>query len=181
MSLFKRERAVDIVAASGMVRVTVNPRPAWIAILLEAAGIIAFGVVMVQDWASMALWLRALLLWAIASAIIGWFYQLSGSETVAFSAQKLATSKETLGWNRTREYSVANCRELEWREQSGEGDNAGLQCKVGWRTIKFAHHISEDEAQEILTALQTNLPDVAQQICAMPDSSKKHFTTLNLS
>ena len=181
MSLFKRERAVDIVAASGMVRVTVNPRPAWFAMLLEAGGIVAFGFVMVRDWASMALWLRALLLWAIASAIIGWFYQLSGSETIAFSAQNLSTSKETLGWNRTREYPVASCRELEWREQSGKGDNAGLQCKVGWRTIKFAHHISEDEAQEILTALQTNLPYVAQQICAMPDSSKKHFTTLNLS
>jgi hypothetical protein len=104
----------------------------------------------------MALWLRALRLWAIASAIIGWFYQLSGSETIAFSAQKLATSKETLGWNRTREYPVANSRELEWREQSGEGDNAGLQCKLGWRTIKFAHHISEDEAQEILTARPAN-------------------------
>jgi len=48
---------------------------------------------------------------------------------------------------------------------------------TSWRTIKFAHHISEDEAQEILTALQANLPDVAQQICAMPDSSKKHSTT----
>ena len=72
--------------------------------LLGAVGIVAFGVVMVRDWATMALWLRALLLWAVASAIVGWFYQLSGSETIEFSAQKLATSKETLGWNRTREY-----------------------------------------------------------------------------
>ena len=149
--------------------------------LLGAFGIVAFGVVMVRDWATMALWLRALLLWAVASAILGWFYQLSGSETIEFSAEKLATSKETLGWNRTREYPVPSCRELEWHEQDGEGENAGLQCKVGWRTIRFAYHISEDEAQEIVTALQTNLPDVAKQMCAMPDSSKKHFTTLNLS
>lgn len=149
--------------------------------LLEAAGIVAFGVITVRDWSTMAVWLRVLLLWAIASATVGWLYQLSGSETIEFSAQKLAISKETLGWNRTREHSVANCRELEWREPSGEGDTAGLQCKIGWRTIAFAHHISEDEAREILTALQTNLPNVAQQMCAMPDSSKKHFTTLNLS
>lgn len=149
--------------------------------LLEAAGIVAFSFVTVRDWATMALWLRALLLWAIATATVGWFYQLSGSETIEFSAQKLTINKETLGWNRTREYEVDNCRELEWREPSSEGDSAGLQCKVGWRTITFAHHISEDEAQEILTALQTNLPDVAQKMCAMPDNSKRHFTTLNLS
>jgi hypothetical protein len=181
MSLFKRERAIDIVVASGTLRVTINPRPAWIVMLLEAVGILVFGAITVRDWATREWWFRYLLLWAVASATVGWFYQLSGSETIEFSAQKLAISKETFGWNRTREYPVATCRELEWREQSGEGDTTGLQCKVGWRTIKFAHHISEDEALEIVTALQTNLPDVAQQMCAMPDSSKKHFTTLNLS
>lgn len=181
MSLFKRQRAVDIVAASGMLRVTVTPRQTWVPMLLQVVVIGVFGAVTVRDWAAMTLWVRAVLLWAVVSAIVGWFYQLSGSEIIEFSDQKLATSKETLGWNRTREYPVANCRELEWRDQSGEGDSAGLQCKVGWRTIKFANHISEDEGQEILIALQTNLPDVAQQMCAMPDSSKKHFTTLNLS
>lgn len=148
---------------------------------LEAAGIVAFSFVTVRDWATMALWLRALLVWAIVTATVGWFYQLSGSETIEFSEQKLTTTKETLGWNRTREYPVDNCRELEWREPSGEGDSGGLKCKIGWRTITFANHISEDEAQEILTALQANLPDVAQQMCAMPDSGRKHFTTLNLS
>jgi hypothetical protein len=47
--------------------------------------------------------------------------------------------------------------------------------------VKFAKYISEDEATEILTALQNNLSEVATRLCAMPDSSKKHFTTLNLS
>ena len=89
-------------------------------------------------------------------------------------------NKQILGWNRTTEYSVSDCRELQWHTQS-EGDSYGLQCKVGWRTVKFGEYISEDEAIDVLTALQSNLPDVAQRICAMPNTSKKHFTTLGLS
>ncbi len=147
----------------------------------EAIGIVIFGVFIFRGWASMQLWYRALLTCAVSSAVAGWFYQLSGSEIIEFDAQKLSISKDILGWNRTSEYSINDCSQLEWRETtSGEGDVNGLQCKVGWRTLKFAQYISEDEAIEVLTALQTNLPDVAQRICEMQDTIKKHFTTLNL-
>lgn len=61
MNLVERERVIDIVAASGTVRVTINPRRTWMSVLLEAAGIVAFGVITVRDWAPMALWLRVLL------------------------------------------------------------------------------------------------------------------------
>ena len=37
----------------------------------------------------MPLWYRVLLTWAVASAVFAWFYQLSGSEIIAFDAQKL--------------------------------------------------------------------------------------------
>jgi hypothetical protein len=80
-------------------------------------------------------------------------------------------SKQILGWNRTREYSVSDCRELQWHTQ-GEGVSYGLECEVGWRTIKFGEHISEDEAIDVLSALQSNLPDVAQRMCAMPDTRR---------
>jgi hypothetical protein len=178
---FKRERAIEIETVSATVRVTVTPRPAWIALLVEVVGIVVFGVYIVRAWASMPLWYRALLMWAVASAVIAWFYQLSGSEIIEFDAQKISICEQFLGWTRTLEYPVNHCRELEWREARSQGDNNGLQCKAGWRTIKFGKYISEDEAIEILTVLQTNLPDVAQQLCAVPDRSKKHFTTLNLS
>jgi hypothetical protein len=182
VSLFKRERAVEIVAASGTVRVTVNPKPAWFAMIFEAAVIIVVFVAFVLPaWASLTLLYRALLCWAAAGTVIAWFYQLSGSEVIELDAQKLAISKQILGWTRTREYPVNECRELEWLEQTGEGDTKGLQCKVGWRTVKFGDYISEDEAIEVLTAVQTNLPDVAQRMCTMQDPEKKHFTTLNLS
>jgi hypothetical protein len=73
-------------------------------------------------------------------------------------------------------------RELGWRKAKGEGHEDGLQSKVGWRTIKFGEYISKDEAIAMLTALERNMPDLAQQLCAMPDTSKRrHFTTLDLS
>jgi hypothetical protein len=182
VSLLKRERALEIVAVSGTVRVTINPKPAWLGIVVEAVAIlIVFGAFVIRGWGSFALWGRTLVVWGIGGAVIAWFYQLCGSEIVEFDARKLVICKQILGWSRTSEYPVSDCFQLEWREPTNEGDTKGLQCKVGWRTVKFGDLISEDEAIEILAALQANLPDVAQQMCAMPDTSKKHFTTLDLS
>jgi hypothetical protein len=181
MAMLKRERAVEIVTASGTLRVTVDPKPAWLPMLAEAIGIAVFGVFVVRGWASMTVWYRALLVWGIGSACVAWLYQLSGSEIIEFDAQKLVISKQILGWNRAREYALTDCRDLEWREPTGEGDTYGLRCKVGWRTVKFGEYISENEAIEVLTALQTSLPDVAQQMFATSPASKKHFTTLDLS
>jgi len=180
MGMFKRERAVEMVAASGMLRVTVNPKPAWPLMCAEAVGIVVFAVFAFRGWASMTVWLRAVLVWAIGSACVAWFYQLSGSETIEFDPQKLVVTKHILGWHRTREYSIADARDLEWREPTGEGDTYGLQCKVGWRMVRFGEYIAQNEAIEVLTALQTNLPDVAQQMFTT-SASKKHFTTLDLS
>jgi hypothetical protein len=39
--------------------------------------------------------------------------------------------------------------------------------------------MSEDEAVEVLTALQASLPGVAQKLCSYPNS-KDHFITLGL-
>lgn len=180
MSVFKRQRAVEIVALSGTLRVTINPRPPWGFLFIEAFVAVAFGVMVFRGWGSMAVGYRILFAWAVASAVIALFYQLSGSEVVEFDTQKLTISKQILGWNRTTEHPVSDCRELQWHTQS-EGASYGLQCKVSWRTITFGEHLSEDEAIEVLTSLQSTLPDVAERICAMPDSGKKHFATLGLS
>lgn len=180
MSFLTRQRAVEIVALSGTLRVTINPRPAWVLLFIEALVAVVFGAMVFRGWGSMALGYRILFAWAVASAVIAWFYQLSGLEVVEFDAQKLSIQKQILGWNRTTEYSVSDCRELQWHTQS-EGDGYGLECKVGWRTVRFGEYISEDEAIDVLTALQSHLPDLAQRLCAMPDTSKKPFTTLGLS
>ena len=84
-------------ALSGVVRVTVTPKPAWILLLVEGGGILIFSLYALRGWASMPLWNRALLIWIIAGAIVAWFYQLSGSEEVEFDAQKVSISMNILG------------------------------------------------------------------------------------
>jgi hypothetical protein len=56
---------------------------------VEAVGIVIFSVYICRAWALMPLWYRVSLTWAVASAVFAWFYQLSGSEIIAFDAQKL--------------------------------------------------------------------------------------------
>lgn len=180
MSFLKRQRAVEIVTLSGSVRVTIDPTPARPVLLVGAVVTTAFAIMVFRAWTSVPFLYRILLLWAVASGVVAWLYRLSGSEIVEFDDRTLTIRKQNLGWNRTTEYSVSDCRELQCHTQS-EGDSYGLECKLGWRTVKFAEYISEDEAIEVLTALQANLPEVAQRLCAMPDTGKKHFTTLGLS
>ncbi len=110
MSIFKRERAVDMVAASGMLRVTVDPKPAWLPMCGEAVGIVIFVVFVFHGWASMTMWYRVLLVWGIGSATVAWLYQLSGSEIIEFDAQKLVITKHILGWSRTSAYPISDCR-----------------------------------------------------------------------
>jgi hypothetical protein len=66
--------AMEIVTASGTLRVAINPKPAWLPMLAEAIGIAVFGLLVVRDWASMTVWLRALLVWGIGSACVAWLY-----------------------------------------------------------------------------------------------------------
>ena len=180
MRVFDYEPRVEISAASGVLCVTIEPRPSAFLMVLEAAGILLFSGFTVRQWSNLpSLW-RALLIWGEACAVVAWFSQLSGSEEVLFDPEKLSSRKNTLGWERTREYSVQECSELEWKAQSRR-DHPGLQCKVGWRTVHFCDYISQDQADEILAALQRNLPEVFQKMGAMPGCGKSHFTTLGLS
>jgi hypothetical protein len=181
MNPFKQEADVEISATSGTLRVTVHPKPNWFLMLVEVAVVAFFVVSLHNDWHRMTLLPRGVWLWAIASAVVAWFYQLSGSEIIEFDAQKLTIRKDILGWQRTREYSIEDCHELEWREEKGKNGKCRLQCKVGWRTVTFGEYVSDEKAIEVLTVLQGQLPDLAQKLLVSPDFTKKHFTTLNLS
>ena len=64
--------------------------------------------------------------------------------------------------------------------QGADRHAAVMQFKHGWRTIRIGENLSENQALEILTALQQSVPEAAQQVCSYPDG-KKHFTTLGLS
>jgi hypothetical protein len=47
---------------------------------------------------------------------------------------------------------------------SSGSDHNGLECKVKWRRITFGRNISENEAEEVLAALQVTLPTVAKKL-----------------
>lgn len=165
-----------MVAASGVLRVTVSPRPHWLWMLFEAVFLIVFGGYALRYWAAMAVMLKVLFAWVIGGAVVAWFYQLSGSEVVEFDAKGIRIRKDILGWERVREYRIEDCTALE-PHVKGEGDEYGLQCKVGWRTVRFAEYVSEDQADEVISALQRELPEVAVKLEASP----RHFTTLGLN
>jgi len=159
--------------------VTVHPRWPWLLLLLEVATVLFFAAVTYRNWLNMSFVFRVLFAWAGVSGAAALIFQLSGTEVIEFDAHKLTVRREIHGWERKREYSVDECRELQWMEGS-EGSPRAMQCKVGWRTIKFGHYLSENQVIEILTALQQVLPDVAQKMCSYP-AGKQHFTTLGLS
>ena len=179
MIRFNKAANIDVVATSGMLRVTVHPRLHWLVGFLELAGMIIFAVYIYRSWGQLTFWFRVLLAGGLCSTVLSFLYQMSGTEVIEFDAQKLTISKGIHGWERKREHRIEDCSELEWTEGS-EDTHAALKCKVGWKTVTFGEYISENEAIEILTALQRTFPDVAQKICSFP-KGKAHFITLGLS
>jgi hypothetical protein len=187
MNVFKQERAVEVSATSGMLRVTVHPKTHWFLMLFEAAGIVFFGLFIFRGWTAMSLWFRCLLLWGVASALLAWFYQLSGAEIIEFDAQKSLSAKTSS--------AGIGCRNTRWTiAVSLNGGNkakatitecnaklVGELLSLGNTCQKFGEYMSEDDAIEVLTALQNYLPDVARKLGASRADGKKHFTTLDLS
>jgi hypothetical protein len=179
VNLFNEGRGVEISASSGIVRVEIDPRPRSVLLWSEAVLIVIVDGALFRMWAALAFVYRALFLWGTASAVVAWFYQLSGSEVVEFDSQRLTLRKNIMGWNLTREYSIAECSRLERRELTDD-DPRALQFKAGWRTVRFGKYLSEEQAIEVLTLLQKELPDAAQKLCVDPRPSKSHFQTLGL-
>lgn len=169
---------VGVVASSGMVRVTVHPRPNWQAGLVILAGGILEASVLFHFWSLTSRSFHFILIAIFVSTLGSSLYQFSGEEIIEIDSQKLTIRKGIHGWERKREYRIDECRDLEW--DSGPKGGSYLTCKVGRWPIKFANRLSENDAIEILSALQRTLPDVAEKICTYP-GGKDHFITLGLN
>lgn len=154
----------------------ISPKQHWLWVLSEAVLIVLFCRYSLRYWAPASLLMRVVSVWVIGASVVAWFYQLSGSEVVEFDAKGIRIRKDILGYERLREYRIEDCRSLE-PHTKGEGDQYGLQCKLGWRTVRFAEYISEEQANEVLSTLQKELPDIAGKLEAGP----AHFTTLGLN
>jgi hypothetical protein len=78
MKIFDYEPSVEITAASGVLRVTIEPKASAFLMVLEAAGMLLFSGFTVRQWSNLSPVWRVLLIWGEACAVVGWFYQLSG-------------------------------------------------------------------------------------------------------
>ena len=171
-----KRRKIEISNISGLVRVTIRPSLHWFWALFEIAGLLFFSQVIYRNWHALGPANRALFTFALISSALSLLYVQTGSEIIEFAPERLTITKELRGWERKRDYQIEDCSELQLHEHS-ESDRDGLECKVGWKRITFGRNISEEEAVEILTALQRTLPGVAQKLCSLPAGSK-HFITL---
>ena len=116
---------------------------------------------------------------AIFGAVLAWFEQLSGfTEVIEVDARHLRLRKEIFGWERTREYSIEQCSELKLQDESG--DAHGLQCRLGrWRTIEFGDYLTQQQALDVLSALDDKFPEIAPKLLPSEDITQ-HFTKLDL-
>jgi hypothetical protein len=168
---------VDVLTSSGMLCVTVHPRPHWLVVALGFD--VIFAAVLYYSWSSTPLFGRIIWMVILVSTLISSVYEFSGEEIIEIDSQRLTIRKGIHGWERVREYQIDECSNLEW-DAGGEGCGSYLTCKVGRWPIRFGKGLSGDNATEILSALQRTLPDVAQKICAYP-GGREHFITLGLN
>lgn len=178
MNRFKRSPHIEITVVSGTLRVFVRPSPHCLPLLFQAGIIVIFASLSLRSWGKMPLFGRILVSAAVLGGIAGWFEQLFGfSETIEFDRKHLRIRREIFGWERTREYLIQECSDLEVQDMSGNPH--GLQCRLGWRTIEFGDDLSEHQAIEVLSALRDALPEMVPMLFPSVDISK-HFTRLGL-
>ena len=169
---------VDLVESSGTVRVTIHPRLRGLSGLVALVfDLVLTTIVCYVVWRILhGLWPVGLVVFAAAS-LLGSLYGFVAEEIIEFDSHKLSIRKGFHGWERTREYRISECSNLERRVD--EKGSSYLTCKAGGSRIKFGTWLSEKDADEVLAALQRTLPDVAKRICST-FGTNEHFISLGL-
>jgi hypothetical protein len=167
---------VEVLASSGILRITVNPerRAGLVGLVFD----VFFFAILYRYWSATTLFMRVFWIFLLASTFVSLAYELLGEENIEINSRTLTITKGIHGWERLREHQITECSNLRWEQ--GQKGGSYLTCKAGRWPIKFGNRVSEDDAIKILSALQTALPDVAQQICAAP-GGREHFITLGLN
>src|SRR5262245_4074086 len=112
MALLGERCRVDILSASGILRVTITPQ-FNLGVGLDAA---LFLVIAVVAWNQWPMQNPGQLVFAIVYtlAILGWFgYQLAGSEEIEFNQQCLSIRRNRPLRSKTVEYPLRDCTRLE--------------------------------------------------------------------
>jgi len=166
---------MDIVAASGTIRVTLrsNPRARLIHVAVAVIAVIV-GVILLGLGAQSG---RFASFPVFGFVLVTLWSSLAASETIEIDDQKLVIRREKLGWTRTSEYEIDKCTDF----RANERQNwillpTALWCKVGERTINFGQDMSYDQVAQVILELKRNLPHAADQLLMRTD-----ITTLKLS
>jgi len=180
MRFFADGAEVEIVVTSGVLRVSVRPRPTFASLLISAAIIGAVAMMLAFAWRRTALIERIGETVALLGASFAWFQRLSGSEEeIEIDERGIRINRDIFGWNRVSEFPIEQCRDLGL--QTRKEDPHGLQFRLGkWRTIEFGNYISRDQAERVLDTLADSLPEIARKLLPSLDVTK-HWTTLNLN
>ena len=157
---------IELKTSSGMLSVTIDPRPHWLVGLATLTVDLIFVGILYHFWSAIPVWVRVFWIFVLVPGLWRSLYEFFGEEIIEFNSQTLTVRKGIHGWERKHEYPVNECSELEW--QPGNNGHSYLSCKVGRWPKTFGNGLSENEGIEILAALQQTLPDVAQKICSYP-------------
>jgi hypothetical protein len=177
---FADRAEVEIVIASGVLRVSVRPHPKPFSLLMTAAVIIFFVAMSILSWRQSALVERILEIAAVVGGAFGLLQQVSGSEEeIEIGERGIRISREIFGWNKISEFPTEQCSDLDL--QTDKEDSRQLQFRLGkWRTIEFGNYMSKDQAEKVLDTLADSFSELARKLLPSLDITK-HWTTLNLN
>ena len=171
---------VEILSASGMLRVTITPQ-SKLYLAIEVAITVAFVMIGWKQWPALFREQPIIFTFVALGILTGLWYQVAGSEEIEFNQERMSIRKNRPLRPRSWECPLKDCALLEIREP-GEGESDRLQCKIRGTTVTFGSGLSFEQANNILIELQRALPQAAHQLLAGGTNPfGKHFTTLNLS
>jgi hypothetical protein len=170
---------MEISASSGSLRVIARPGGHVFKVVLELAIAAGFVFLLCRDWQRLTPSFRIYLIGLAVVVACGLAYETAVTEIIEFGPQFLTITKDFHGWDKTQQYPIGACSDLEW-ERASEDRPEGFKCRANSQTVRFGRNLTEDQSVEILVALQDHAPSVPQKLCAYP-RVKDHFLTLGLT
>ncbi len=179
--VFHLTAKIEVTYVSGILRVIVTHQVNFFRLCLDVLGFLWFAWAETNSWNRSTAISKSINALVFVSAAADLAYQMTGSETLEFSPDGLKVGKKLLGWDWVRNYPIDKCSELSWRPDDKHEGECILECKAGWRKIRFGKYLNQQQAWEVLAELQRYLPEVAQKMGMSPDDRKSRITRLGLS
>lgn len=177
---FRLTAKAEIAYVSGILQITIEHPFNFLRLCMDALSFLFLGWVEIHTWSVSTLFPKAIMVFASIGTLADLAYQMGGPEVIEFSSDGLRIRTSYLGWERDLQYPLDKCSELSWQPDNNRHKDRALECKVGWKKVRFGRYLNETQTSEILTDLQRYLPDVAQRIGLSLGSEKSHFTRLGL-